>query len=519
MIVGKPLDTPDVALALGFREGGHEFVHGEAAFGAVAVCAGGDNVVDAAGAAQGTRNDVVVGDALDGKRGSAIDAAAVGFVGKDGERTWIALILFQAFPGPQEGEILHEEPGLILADTTGQEGRFHAPPIGQTFAEGKSACIFRNGQAVFVADTVAAEDSSPLYADFPTAAAVLDLCHGPVPDLFLPTAAEKASAGAFLEKKGPLLSPGKGGFVVADIAGAGGTGHGLLEGGKPDFRATVTVGIEDLGDGEDEAVAIETGGVDEVGHLLLVEVGKGIILSDETVNQVVEIAFRQAHERALLRQLEDHHLRPHLRMLAAFVVQEVNVADVGINGAGQGVALLHHTGDGSVRHNHICTEHELEGGLFVGQVLLDAALRDHGHNIQRAGAGDFRGKGNLIVQHVSHVHGQRLLQGDVPGIEVLPRQRVTRRLQLGEDVGEDVLYGDVDVQFEGEVHGYFLILTSCKVQMSTSISIYMIPAACPVPPRSRDRSDTGNIYELLGLSALLLPSSLLCPFKFLSSSR
>ena len=249
VVVGKPLDTLDVALALGFREGGHELVHGEAALGAIAVCAGGDDVVDAAGAAQGTRYDVVIGAPLDGERGATIDAAAVCFVGKDGEGTWIALVLFQAFSGPQEGEILQEEPGLILADASAQEGSFHTPPIGQAFTEGKGAGIFRDGQAVFVADTVAAEDSSPLYTDFPTATAVLDLCHGPVPDLFLPTAAEKASVGAFLEKKGPLLSPGKGGFFVADIAGAGESGHGLLEGGEPDFRATVTVGVEDLGDG------------------------------------------------------------------------------------------------------------------------------------------------------------------------------------------------------------------------------------------------------------------------------
>ena len=100
MIVGKPLDTSDVALALGFREGGHEFVHGEAALGTVAVCAGGDDVVDAAGTAQGTRDNVVVGYPLDGERGATIDAAAVCFASKDGEGTWIAFVLFQAFSGP-----------------------------------------------------------------------------------------------------------------------------------------------------------------------------------------------------------------------------------------------------------------------------------------------------------------------------------------------------------------------------------------------------------------------------------
>lgn len=224
VVVGKTFDTLDVALALGLREGGHEFVHGEVVFGAVAAGAGGDDVVDAAGAAHGARDDVVVGDGLDGERCAAIDAAAVGFVGEDGEGARIAPVFFQGFSAPQEGEILQEEPGLVPADSAAQECRFHAPPVGQALAEGERGGIFRNAQAVFVTDAVAADDGPPLHAGLLAGTAALNLCHGPVTDFLPPTAAEKAAAGALAEEQGPLLFLGKGGGVVADVAGGGG-GH------------------------------------------------------------------------------------------------------------------------------------------------------------------------------------------------------------------------------------------------------------------------------------------------------
>lgn len=459
---GQVLDAVYITLALGLRKVCHELIYGKAALGGVASFASDDDIVHAAFTTQGTWNDVVIGDSLDGERSPAIDAAAAGFLCEDAEGTRGLLVLFNGFPAPKKREILQKEPRFIPADSAPQEGFLHTIPVCKTFAEAQRAGIFRNAQLVFVPDAVATDDGPSLYAGVLAGTAGQDPGHGPVLDLLPLAAAEITLPGALLEQQILLLFLSEGAFVVPDIAGTVRPGHRLLDGRQPDFRPAVGVGVEDLGDVEDETVAVHTVWIQEVGHLLHVQLLKDLCFFLETGHQIIEIIFRKAHKRALLRQRDDHHPRTYLRMLAAFVIQQEHITGMGTHRTGQRVALLHYLRDGPVRDDHVRPDHELERGLLVGLVLLDAALRDHCQDVQRTGAGDFRGDYHLIVQHITHLQDQRLLQCDVLGIEVLARQRVTRRLQLREDVPENVFYRDVEVKFEGEVHGNIDGLNACE---------------------------------------------------------
>lgn len=225
MLVSQLLNAVDIALPLGLREGGYEFIHRHAALAAVAVGAGGDHIVNTPGTTHGARNDVVIRDALGGERRAAIDAAAVGFLGKDGEVTGRFLVFLETFPAPQDRESLQQKATLISADAAAPASSLNPPPICQASAKRQRAGILRNAQLVFVTHAGAAYDCFTLHAGILAGTPGKDPGHGPGL-VFLPApAAEETPATALLEQQIALLILGDGVFFVTDVAGGTGVGH------------------------------------------------------------------------------------------------------------------------------------------------------------------------------------------------------------------------------------------------------------------------------------------------------
>ena len=193
VVFDKAVDASDVALALGLGEGGHEVLDGHAAFGGVAGLAGDGNVLQASGSATGAGNDVVVGDAGDGKGSAAVDAASAGLLGEDGEAMRGLYVGFESVSAVENGEILQKEIALVRANQALPCGVLDTEPVCQPLGEWPGCGEFGHAHLVFGSDAVTAEDCLAFYADILACVDGEDSTNRPVTDVFPAAAADDAA--------------------------------------------------------------------------------------------------------------------------------------------------------------------------------------------------------------------------------------------------------------------------------------------------------------------------------------
>ena len=193
VVFDKAVDAFDVALALGFGEGGHEVLDGHAALGGIAGLAGDGNVLQPPGAAAGAGNDVVVCDAGDGEGSAAVDAASAGLLGEDGEAMRGLYVGFESVSAVENGEILQKEIALVRANQAIPCGVLDTEPVCQPLGEWPGCGEFGHAHLVFGSDAVTAEDCLAFYADILACVDGEDSTNRPVTDVFPAAAADDAA--------------------------------------------------------------------------------------------------------------------------------------------------------------------------------------------------------------------------------------------------------------------------------------------------------------------------------------